>query len=80
MEYLEQILPLVEGYIQVIQVGDDLGMQDGPQISPNLYRKVVKSRHKKLYQYIKKNIPAHIFFYIPAVQFTNLFPISSKWA
>ena len=45
---LEQVLPVVEGYVQVIQVGDDLGMQDGPQISPELYREVVKPWHKKL--------------------------------
>jgi uroporphyrinogen decarboxylase len=60
---LEQILPVVEGYIQVIQVGDDLGMQDGPQLSPRLYRQVVKPRHKKLYRYIKDHTNARLFLH-----------------
>jgi uroporphyrinogen decarboxylase len=60
---LEQVLPVVEGYVQVVQTGDDLGMQDGPQIPPDLYRKVVKPRHKKLYQYIKEHTNAYLFLH-----------------
>ena len=60
---LEQILPAVEGYVQVIQVGDDLGMQSGPQISLRLYRQVVKPWHKRLYQYIKQHTSARLFLH-----------------
>lgn len=60
---LEQILPAVEGYVQVIQVGDDLGMQDGPQLSPRLYRRVVKPWHEKLYRYIKEHTRARLFLH-----------------
>jgi uroporphyrinogen decarboxylase len=60
---LEQVLPVVEGYVQVVQTGDDLGMQDGPQIPPELYREVVKPRHKKLYQYIKEHTSAYLFLH-----------------
>ena len=60
---LEQILPVVEGYVQVVQVGDDLGLQNGPQLSPELYRKVVKPRHKRLYEYIKKHSSAFLFLH-----------------
>lgn len=60
---LEQILPAVEGYIQVIQVGDDLGMQSGPQLSPRLYRRLVKPWHAKLYRYIKEHTSAHLFLH-----------------
>jgi len=63
IQRLEQILPAVEGYVQVIQVGDDLGMQDGPQLSPRLYRKVVKPRHQRLYQYIKEHSSAYLFLH-----------------
>jgi len=38
-------------------------MQDGPQISPQLYRRVVKPRHKRLYQYIKENTSAYLFLH-----------------
>jgi len=63
IQRLEQILPRVRGLVQVIQVGDDLGTQDGPQISPAIYRKVVKPRHKKLYQFIKNNSDAFLFIH-----------------
>ena len=60
---LEKILPAVNGYVQIVQVGDDLGMQNGPQISPRLYRSLIKPRHKKLYQYIKTHIDAYLFIH-----------------
>jgi uroporphyrinogen decarboxylase len=63
IQRLEQILPRVKELVQVVQVGDDLGHQNGPQISPELYRKMVKPRHKRLYQFIKKNSDAHLFLH-----------------
>jgi len=63
IERLEKLLPAVEGYVQVVQVGDDIGMQSGPQLSPDLYRKVVKPRHKKLYRYIKEHTSAYLFLH-----------------
>jgi len=60
---LERILPAVNGYVQLIQIGDDLGMQGRPQISPRLYREIVKPRHKKLYRYIKENVNAYLFLH-----------------
>jgi len=63
IQRLEQILPAVEGYVQVIQVGDDLGMQDGPQLSPRLYRNVIKPRHQRLYRYIKEHSSAYLFLH-----------------
>ncbi|NQS90313.1 methyltransferase [Patescibacteria group bacterium] len=60
---LEKILPAVEGYVQIVQTGDDLGMQDGPQLSPQRYREVVKPRHKRLYRYIKQHSSADLFLH-----------------
>ena len=60
---LEQILPKIGKYLQIIEVGDDLGMQDGPQISPELYRKLIKPRHKKFYRYIKEHSDAYLFLH-----------------
>ena len=63
IKHLEQVLPKLKNYVQIIQVGDDLGMQDGPQLSPELYRKLVKPRHKKLYRYIKEHSNAYLFLH-----------------
>ncbi|MGB9642538.1 MAG: uroporphyrinogen decarboxylase family protein [Candidatus Ratteibacteria bacterium] len=42
-------------YVQIVNVNDDLGTQQGLQISPILYRKLVKPYQKKLYQFIKES-------------------------
>ena len=60
---LEKILPVVKKYVQVIYVNDDLGTQTGPQLSPQLYREVVKPRHKRFYQYIKEHSNAYLLLH-----------------
>ena len=54
--YLEAVGP----YVQIVAVGDDLGMQTGPLISPKLYRRLIKPRHKELYDFIHSRTEARI--------------------
>lgn len=49
----EKFRKFVCPYVQIVNVNDDLGTQEALQISPDLYRKLVKPYHKKLYEYIK---------------------------
>lgn len=56
-------LKLAGKYIQVVRVADDLGMEKGPIISPSLYRKLIKPRQKKLYQFIKEHSGAKILLH-----------------
>jgi uroporphyrinogen decarboxylase len=63
IQRLKQVLPVVEGYVQIVQTGDDLGIQTGPQLSPKLYREIVKPRHKWLYQYLREHTDAYIFIH-----------------
>jgi hypothetical protein len=42
LENLEKFLDAVEGYVQIVQLGDDLGSQQATLISPKLYREVFK--------------------------------------
>ncbi len=60
---LEKILPAIGDYVQIIQMGDDLGTQSASQISPRTYRELFKPRHKIIYDYIKKHSNAHIFLH-----------------
>ena len=53
-------LDAVGAYVQIIAVGDDLGMQTGPLISPALYRRLIKPRHKELYSFIHSQTDAKI--------------------
>jgi len=54
MKALEKYLKLVGQYIDVIVFNDDLGMQNGPQISPRMYREFFKPRHGRLWQRAKE--------------------------
>jgi uroporphyrinogen decarboxylase len=53
----------VKGYVQIINVNDDLGMQDGPQLNPEIYRKIIKPYQKELWQYIKKKSGCYLFLH-----------------
>jgi len=63
IKILEKILPVVEGYVHVIYVNDDLGTQTGPQLSLQLYRELIRPRHKKLYEYIKDHSSAYLLLH-----------------
>jgi uroporphyrinogen decarboxylase len=65
MAYWEIILKELGDYILVVMEGQDLGEQSGTMISPEMYRKYVKPREKKLFSYIKKIAPkpTYIFFH-----------------
>jgi len=51
---LEKFLAAVGEYIDIILFGDDLGMQTGPIISPQMYREFFKPRHKLLWNRAKQ--------------------------
>ena len=51
---LQHYLELVGPYIDIILFGDDLGMQNGPQISPAMYREFFKPRHAAMWRRAKE--------------------------
>jgi uroporphyrinogen decarboxylase len=57
MRDLKKFMAAVGKYVNVIQFGDDLGTQEAPQISPNMYREMIKPYHARQYQYIRNNYP-----------------------
>ena len=59
----ERYAQAIGPFVQVINVNDDLGTQDAPQISPGLYRKRIKPYHQKLYRAMKAQCPAAIFLH-----------------
>ncbi len=58
--FYDVYLEAVGSYVQIVAVGDDLGMQTGPLISPALYRRLIKPRHKELYDFIHSRTEAKI--------------------
>jgi len=51
--FWEKVLPLVAGKVSVVREGDDLGSQSGLLMSPEMYREIVKPRHRRLFSFIK---------------------------
>jgi uroporphyrinogen decarboxylase len=58
VDKLRGFLGAVGDSIDVIVFGDDLGMQTGPQISPEMYRRFFKGRHARLWGEAKRLAPA----------------------
>jgi uroporphyrinogen decarboxylase len=57
------VLNEVGDYVQVVITSDDLGTQNGPMISPDTYRKLIKPAHKKVWQFIKSKTEAYLFLH-----------------
>lgn len=51
---LEDFLEAVGNYTDIIVFGDDLGMQTGPLISPDMYREFFKPRHELMWKRAKE--------------------------
>lgn len=60
---LELYLEAVGDYVQIIQFGDDLGMQDSSQISRQMYQQYIKPGHAELYQYVHNNSDCAVFLH-----------------
>lgn len=51
---LETFLGAVGPYIDIVLFGDDLGMQNGPQMSPAMYKEYFKPRHARMWRRAKE--------------------------
>jgi len=60
---LEKICQAVGDVVDVIRLGDDLGMNGGPLMSPDTYRKLFKPRHTLLCNYIKTHSRMQTFLH-----------------
>lgn len=49
--------------VDIIKIGDDLGMQDGLLTSPDMYRSVLKPVHGDYIRFIKERTRAQVFFH-----------------
>ena len=56
-------LEAVGDYVQIIQFGDDLGMQDRPMMSRAMYQKYFMPGHQSLFQYVHQNSDCFVFIH-----------------
>lgn len=60
---LRLYLEAVGDYVQIIQFGDDLGMQDRPQMSTEMYQRYLKPGHTKLFQHVHDHSDCQVFLH-----------------
>ena len=58
--FLEKVCNAVGDVADILRFGDDLGMDQGPMIPPDSYRRLFKPRHKIMCDYVKKHSGARI--------------------
>ena len=63
MDWFRVFLDEVGDVVDVIMIGDDLAGQQGPLFRPDLYRRLIKPRHKRLVQYIRSRTDAKIWYH-----------------
>ncbi len=63
VEYWGAVLSRIGRYVQIAVIGDDLGTQNGLFISPAMYRKYVKKRHRKLVDAIKSKADVKVLLH-----------------
>ncbi len=63
LDYFRKFLDEVGDVVDVIMIGDDLAGQDGPLFNPDIYRSLVKPRHKQLVQYIRSRTKAKVWYH-----------------
>ena len=56
IEEFERYCAALAPYLDIVCVADDLGAQQGPQLDPEMFRKVVKPYMGKLYGFMKKRM------------------------
>ena len=60
LETLGKYLDAVGQYADIILFADDLGSQNGPQISPQMFRDYLKPRHKAIWQRVKEKTSLNV--------------------
>jgi len=60
---LDKVCRAVGDVADIIRFGDDLGMMQGPFMSPDIYRALFKPRHKILCDYVKSHSTMHTFIH-----------------
>ena len=60
---LKKVCEAVGDVVDILRFGDDLGMDDGPFMSPDIYRRLFKPRHKQLCDYVKKHSQMFTFLH-----------------
>jgi len=62
--YWDVLLSEVGHLIDICGQGDDIGMQDRPFMSTEIYERLIKKYHKRIFDFIKSKTKAKIFMHV----------------
>ncbi|MHC4874179.1 MAG: uroporphyrinogen decarboxylase family protein, partial [Planctomycetota bacterium] len=60
---VDTLAPALKNHTDVVLLNDDLGTQNGPMLSPDTYRTIIKPYQKKLFSYVKEKFASPILFH-----------------
>ena len=63
MKFLDRVLKGVGEYVDLLQFGDDLGLQNGPFMSPDVFKEIFKPRYKKMWDFVHNNSNCKVFLH-----------------
>lgn len=63
LKTLEKVCNAVGDVVDILRFGDDLGMDQGPMIGPDIYRQLFKPRHTELCEYVHKHSSMKTFLH-----------------
>ena len=61
--YWDMVLARVGGHVDIVQLNEDLGSQQGPMMSPATFRKIYKPRLRRLIASIKRKTKARVYLH-----------------
>jgi uroporphyrinogen decarboxylase len=60
-EILKQYLDIVGPYVQIVEWADDVGTQNGPMFSPEIYKELILEKHAYLSNIVREKAPGAKF-------------------
>jgi uroporphyrinogen decarboxylase len=63
MAIVKDALPLVSDLVDIVFTGDDIGHQNSPMVSPEIYRKLIKPRQERYFRQVKELTKAKVLYH-----------------
>jgi uroporphyrinogen decarboxylase len=63
IEFIDRVLKGAGNYIDIIMFSEDLGSQNGPFLPYDVFKKMFKSKYKKMYDYVHQNSNCKTFLH-----------------
>jgi uroporphyrinogen decarboxylase len=63
IRFLDRVLKGVGDYVDLLQFGDDLGAQNGPFMSPEVFEDIFKPGYKKMWDFVHSNYDCKVFMH-----------------